>query len=164
VKDMGAIVDLPGGKDALVHISELSLEPVESVAAAVKIGDEIDVMIIGLVGNSTRASVAAIERVAKGLPMLEKRTRQRPKAESDAPRGQGGTAGRARDSRGRGDSRGREDSHGRGDRRRNYDRGYQKFDSNGSDYGSSRATSIADSSGTSLSVKSGVEGSSSDST
>lgn len=100
VKDIGAIVELPGGKDALVHISELSMEPVESVAATVKVGDEIDVMITGCSGNSTRASVAAIERVAKGLPMVEKRTRRRPE-DSSGGRGRGGRGrGRGRDDRG----------------------------------------------------------------
>lgn len=154
VKDIGAIVELPGGKDALVHISELSMEPVESVAAAVKVGDEVDVMIVGLQGNSTRASVAAIERVAKGLPMLEKRTRRRPEGDSES-----------RDGRGRGSRGGR----GRGRDGRSAGRVYRRRDSYGSDESVASTSSsdptlgvksVVDSSSTTLSVESVADSSS----
>lgn len=135
MKDIGAIVELPGGKDALVHISELSMEPVESVAAAVKVGDKIDVMIVGQSGNSTRASVAAIERVAKGLPMVEKRTRRSPDGES-----RGGRGGRGRGRGGR--DGGRDGGRGRnGGRARDGDRGGDNRPYNRSSDTASTATS-----------------------
>ena len=44
VLDIGAVFELPGGRDCLVHISELSHEPVESVAAAVSVGDVLSLI------------------------------------------------------------------------------------------------------------------------
>ncbi len=56
----GAFVELVPGKDGLVHISELDTKRVESVEAAVKIGDELEVMVteidrMGRVNVSRRA-------------------------------------------------------------------------------------------------------------
>ena len=44
----GAFVQILPGKDGLVHISELDTEHIADVESAVKIGDEIDVMVIGV--------------------------------------------------------------------------------------------------------------------
>jgi polyribonucleotide nucleotidyltransferase len=45
VLEFGAVVDLKGGKDGLVHISELSDDRVENVGDIVKVGDEATVII-----------------------------------------------------------------------------------------------------------------------
>lgn len=100
VKDIGAVVELPGGRDALVHISELSMEPVEKTLDAVKVGDAVDIYILSSTANSTRASIAALERIKQGLPAALERKRR-----SD---GNGGGRGRGRGGgRGRGQGRGR---------------------------------------------------------
>lgn len=101
VRDIGAVVELPGGRDALVHISELSMEPVERAADAVKVGDAVDVFILSSTPSSTRASMAALERIKQGLPPAPERKRR--------AEGNGGGRGRGRgDRRGRGRGRGRE--------------------------------------------------------
>ena len=98
VRDIGAVVELPGGRDALVHISELSMEPVERAADAVKVGDAVDVFILSSTPSSTRASMAALERIKQGLPPAPERKRR--------AEGNGGGRGRG-DRRGRGRGRGR---------------------------------------------------------
>ena len=42
----GAFVDIPGGKDGLIHISKLDHHRVEKVEDAVNIGDEVTVKVI----------------------------------------------------------------------------------------------------------------------
>lgn len=46
IMNFGAFVELPGGKDGMVHISKLSHERVNKVEDVVKIGDEVTVKII----------------------------------------------------------------------------------------------------------------------
>ena len=46
ITKFGAFVELPGGKDGMVHISKLSHERVKEVEDVVKIGDEVTVKII----------------------------------------------------------------------------------------------------------------------
>ena len=48
IMQFGAFVQILPGKDGLVHISELDTEHIADVESAVKIGDEIDVMVIGV--------------------------------------------------------------------------------------------------------------------
>ena len=76
VRDIGAVVELPGGHDALVHISEMSMEPVEKTQDAVAVGDFVDVFILSSTANSTRASIAALERIKQGLPAVVERKRR----------------------------------------------------------------------------------------
>ncbi|MCH7655824.1 MAG: polyribonucleotide nucleotidyltransferase [Chloroflexi bacterium] len=60
IMGFGAFVELMPGKDGLVHVSELDTKRVDSVEAAVKIGEEIEVMVteidrMGRVNVSRRA-------------------------------------------------------------------------------------------------------------
>ncbi|MGC4119882.1 MAG: 30S ribosomal protein S1 [Myxococcales bacterium] len=48
IADFGAFVEVKPGIDGLVHISELSTERVESVASAVKVGQEIEVKVLDI--------------------------------------------------------------------------------------------------------------------
>lgn len=58
--NFGAFVEILPGKEGLVHVSELDTQRVESVEAAVKVGDELEVMVVeidrmGRVNLSRRA-------------------------------------------------------------------------------------------------------------
>jgi ribosomal protein S1 len=55
--DFGAFVDL-GGADGLVHISELSWKPVKHPSEVVKIGEEVDVMVLRLDREQRRISLS----------------------------------------------------------------------------------------------------------
>lgn len=107
VKDIGAVVELPGGRDSLVHISELSMEPVEKTQDAVKVGDAVDVYILSSSANSTRASIAALERLKQGLPAAVERKRRSDGNGSTRGRGRGGGRGRGQ---GRGSGAGANDA------------------------------------------------------
>lgn len=95
------MVELPGGRDSLVHISELSMEPVEKTQDAVNVGDTVDVYILSSMANGTRASIAALERIKQGLPAALERKRRSNGAGSSRGRGRGGGRGRGQ-GRGRG--------------------------------------------------------------
>jgi small subunit ribosomal protein S1 len=47
LSDFGAFVDL-GGADGLVHLSELAWHPVSNPAEVVTVGDEVDVLVLGV--------------------------------------------------------------------------------------------------------------------
>ena len=71
----GAFVEILPGKEGLVHISELDTKRVESVESVVKVGDEVDVMVIeldrmGRVNLSRRAILEDLspEEVAASRP------------------------------------------------------------------------------------------------
>ncbi|MEZ4516785.1 MAG: S1 RNA-binding domain-containing protein [Chloroflexota bacterium] len=57
LRDFGAFVDL-GGADGLVHISELSWHRIEHPREVVKIGDEIEVYVLGIDQESGRISLS----------------------------------------------------------------------------------------------------------
>ncbi len=96
LKDFGAIVEVLPGKEALLHVSEISHEYVDRVADHVQVGDKVKVKLIEIRdGGKLRVSRKAL------LP--------RPPGRRGAPEGRG--RGRPRDSRGH--HRGR-DSRGRG--------------------------------------------------
>jgi small subunit ribosomal protein S1 len=62
VSDFGAFVDL-GGADGLIHISELSWEPVRSTDQVVKVGDEVDVYVLKVDMESKRIALS-LKRLA----------------------------------------------------------------------------------------------------
>ncbi len=62
VSDFGAFVDL-GGADGLIHISELSWEPVRSTEDVVKVGDEVDVYVLK-VDMDTKRIALSLKRLA----------------------------------------------------------------------------------------------------
>jgi hypothetical protein len=72
ILDIGAVIELPGGKTALIHISELSVEPVTTITSVVNVDDLVDVMIISADPRKTRASMAALMREKLGLPAISK--------------------------------------------------------------------------------------------
>ena len=109
IDDRGAIVGLAGGRDALIHISELSIEPVERVEDVVKVGDIVTGIVISDAMGKYRVSMADIKRAELGLTPKD---RSRPMG----GRGRGDGRGRGRSDlggRGRGDGRGRS-SYGEG--------------------------------------------------
>ena len=57
LRDFGAFVDL-GGADGLVHISELSWHRIDHPREVVKIGDEIEVYVLGIDQESGRISLS----------------------------------------------------------------------------------------------------------
>lgn len=57
IRDFGAFVDL-GGADGLVHISELSWHRIDHPREVVKIGDEIEVYVLGIDQESGRISLS----------------------------------------------------------------------------------------------------------
>jgi len=65
--DFGAFVEVEPGIDGLVHISELSTERVESVASAVKVGQEIEVKVLDVNQRDKKVSlsVKALTEVAE---------------------------------------------------------------------------------------------------
>jgi len=55
--EFGAFVDL-GGADGLIHISELSWEPVQSPSDVLQVGDEVDVYIVKVDSETRRISLS----------------------------------------------------------------------------------------------------------
>ena len=55
--DFGAFVDL-GGADGLIHISELSWDPVHSTDQVLKVGQEVDVYVLKVDQNSKRIALS----------------------------------------------------------------------------------------------------------
>ena len=108
----GAFVQILPGKDGLVHISELSEHRVPDVESVVKIGDELEVMVINIdhMGRVDLSARAVIEK-AKGI-----------EPEFGSPRDRRGGGGRNGGGRGgdfRGERRGGRDRRdGGGDFRR----------------------------------------------
>jgi hypothetical protein len=96
ILDIGAIVELPGGKTALIHISELSIEPVTTVSSVVSLNELVDVMIISVDPRGIRASTAALMREKLGLPAITRTGgggRGRGRGRGGPGRGRGGRSG-----------------------------------------------------------------------
>ncbi|MCI0650859.1 MAG: polyribonucleotide nucleotidyltransferase [Planctomycetes bacterium] len=108
IKDFGAFVEVLPGQEGLVHVSELSNGFVESVADVVRVGDTIEVKVIGIdpQGRIKLSRKAVLE--SGGLEVLDE-----PASLQD--RGERGQDDRpARPERAERSDRG--DRHGRGDR------------------------------------------------
>ncbi|MEN9938732.1 MAG: hypothetical protein RLZZ387_5311 [Chloroflexota bacterium] len=58
IMPFGAFVNLVPGKDGMVHISELDVNRVENVEDIVKMGDEINVMVIGVEQGTGKVSLS----------------------------------------------------------------------------------------------------------
>ena len=65
VADFGAFVDI-GGADGLVHLTELSWAPVSHPSQAVKVGDQVEVLVLG------------VDREKKKIALSLKRLREEP--------------------------------------------------------------------------------------
>jgi small subunit ribosomal protein S1 len=57
ITDFGAFVDI-GGVRGLLHLSELSWDRVERTSDVVSVGDEVDVVVLGVKGNRKRISLS----------------------------------------------------------------------------------------------------------
>jgi polyribonucleotide nucleotidyltransferase len=58
IMPFGAFVNLVPGKDGMVHVSELDAQRVENVEDVVKIGDEVNVMVIGVEPGTGKVSLS----------------------------------------------------------------------------------------------------------
>jgi polyribonucleotide nucleotidyltransferase len=112
----GAFVQILPGKDGLVHISELSDHRVPDVESVVKIGDELEVMVINIdhMGRVDLSARAVIEQ-AKGIEPQFGSPRDR---RGGSDRDGGGRGGDFRGDRRSGGGRDRRDGGGGGDFRR----------------------------------------------
>ncbi len=86
IMNFGAFVEILPGKDGMVHISELDSKRVESVESVVKLGDELEVMVVeidrmGRVNLSRRA-------ILEGLTS-EEAASSRPRPRGSAPEANG---------------------------------------------------------------------------
>lgn len=125
VKDFGCFVDLGGGREGMVHISELDAERVEQVSDICKEGDTLEVVVVNI---DQRSGKIRLSRRVAILPEEERaaaiESAQRP---SGGGRDRGGDrggrgGGRDRDRGGDRGGRGRDDRGGRGDDRGGRDR------------------------------------------
>jgi polyribonucleotide nucleotidyltransferase len=58
IMPFGAFVNLVPGKDGMVHVSELDVNRVENVEDVVQMGDEINVMVIGVDQGTGKISLS----------------------------------------------------------------------------------------------------------
>lgn len=58
IMPFGAFVNLVPGKDGMVHVSELDVSRVENVEDVIKMGDEINVMVIGIEPGTGKVSLS----------------------------------------------------------------------------------------------------------
>jgi polyribonucleotide nucleotidyltransferase len=58
IMPFGAFVNLVPGKDGMVHVSELDTQRVENVEDVVKLGDEVNVMVIGVEPGTGKVSLS----------------------------------------------------------------------------------------------------------
>lgn len=99
--DFGAFVEVLPGKDGLVHISQLADYRVPSVEDVVRVGDEVQVMVIGIDDQGkVRLSRSA---VMEGLSLEEAQARDRASA---GARGRSSRSGRYQSNDRRGGDRG----------------------------------------------------------
>jgi polyribonucleotide nucleotidyltransferase len=58
IKPFGAFINILPGKDGMVHVSELAETRVENVEDVIQLGDEINVMVIGVDPGSGKISLS----------------------------------------------------------------------------------------------------------
>ena len=109
IVDFGCFVEIPGGKDGLVRISELANYHVPSVGDVVKMGEEIQVKVIEIDSlgriNLSRKALLSDDDNEGGEPAQvgasdEKPQQERPQPSSDRPRYDDRGSGRRGDGRG----------------------------------------------------------------
>ena len=122
IVDFGAFVNFMGGKDGLVHVSEIRNERVESVRDALEEGQEVKVKVLEIdQRGKVRLSMRVVDQ-ATGEELPDTRPPREPREGGDrGPRGDRGDRGPRRDGGGGGRDRGpRRDGGGGG---RDRDRG-----------------------------------------
>ncbi|MEA3009667.1 MAG: polyribonucleotide nucleotidyltransferase [Sphingomonadales bacterium] len=115
--DFGAFVNFMGGKDGLVHVSEIKNERVERVADALSEGQEVKVKVLEI---DPRGKVRLSMRVVDQETGAELEDTRPPREGGDrdrGPRSGGGDRGPRRDGEGRGDRGGGGGGRDRGPRR-----------------------------------------------
>jgi polyribonucleotide nucleotidyltransferase len=110
--DFGAFVNFMGGKDGLVHVSEIRNERVEKVSDALSEGQEVKVKVLEI---DPRGKVRLSMRVVDQETGAELEDTRPPREGGDRDRGPRGGGGREGGDRGR-DRGPRRDGEGRGDR------------------------------------------------
>lgn len=133
--DFGAFVNFMGGKDGLVHVSEIKNERVEKVSDALSEGQEVKVKVLEIdPRGKVRLSMRVVDQET-GAELEDTRPAREPRERGDrgdrGPRGDRGDRGPRRDGGDRGD---------RGPRRERSDRGdraprLEKRDDDGGDIG-----------------------------
>ena len=95
--NFGAFVEILPGKEGMVHISELDATRVESVEAAVKVGDEVEVMVIEIdrMGRVNLSRRAVLENLSP--EDVASRSNGRSGGGDRGPRDRGGRPGGDRD-------------------------------------------------------------------
>ncbi|MFN3946220.1 MAG: polyribonucleotide nucleotidyltransferase [Allosphingosinicella sp.] len=129
IVDFGAFVNFMGGRDGLVHVSEIRNERVEKVADALSEGQEVKVKVLEIdQRGKVRLSMRVVDQET-GAELEDTRPKREPREGGDRDRGERGDRGdrgRRRDGEGRG-GRDRGDRGGRGgergDRNERGDRG-----------------------------------------
>ena len=112
IVDFGAFVNFMGGKDGLVHVSEMRNERVEKVSDVVSEGQEVKVKVLEIDNRGkVRLSMRVVDQET-GEELEDTRPPREPRGEKSdrgdrRPRGGGGGRGRDRD---RGPRRDREDA------------------------------------------------------
>jgi polyribonucleotide nucleotidyltransferase len=66
--DFGAIVDLGGGRDGMIHVSELKNGFVEQVTDVIKLGDHVKAKVIKVEGGKIGLSIKQLESLPDGQP------------------------------------------------------------------------------------------------
>ena len=109
IMNFGAFVELVPGKDALVHISELSDERVPSVEDVVTVGQELTVLVteIDNMGRVNASRKALLRPDSDSSSRVEGDNSERPSARDSRPRGGRPSGDRPQGSGGRGQFRGR---------------------------------------------------------
>jgi polyribonucleotide nucleotidyltransferase len=92
--ESGAIVELPGNKDGMIHISELEHHRVDKVEDVVKVGDIVTVKVV------------EVDKARGRIRLSRKALLPRPDGSAPASGGEGGGGGRDRDRGDRGGDRG----------------------------------------------------------
>ncbi|HRO22816.1 MAG TPA: S1 RNA-binding domain-containing protein, partial [Promineifilum sp.] len=111
ITDFGAFVELAPGQDGMVHISQLASEHLQRVEDAVKMGDEVMVMVTDV---SSEGKIRLSRRaVLEGRTLDEARAQDAVRKGGGGPRG--GNGDRGGDRRG-GDRRGGDRGGDRGGR------------------------------------------------
>lgn len=130
--DFGAFVNFMGGKDGLVHVSEIRNERVEKVADVLSEGQEVKVKVLEIdPRGKVRLSMRVVDQET-GEELEDTRPAREPR-EPRGDRGDRGDRGPRRDGGGRGDRGPRRDGGGRGGDRG--DRGPRRERSGGDDDG-----------------------------
>ncbi len=135
--DFGAFVNFMGGKDGLVHVSEIANERVEKVSDVLTEGQEVKVKVLEIdPRGKVRLSMRVVDQET-GEELEDTRPPREPR-EDRGPRSDRGDRGPRRDGGGRGDRGPRREGGDRGDRgprREGGDRGPRRERSEGGEGG-----------------------------